>query len=94
MTTFTVQVAQRGLITLPKTLRDEHGIQAGDELTLLDLNGVFVLSRRRSRVDTLADKIAKDLEQRGETLESMLQALNEARAGHECVSSLNRGPGA
>jgi bifunctional DNA-binding transcriptional regulator/antitoxin component of YhaV-PrlF toxin-antitoxin module len=83
VTTFTVQVAQRGLITLPKALRDEHGIHIGDEFTLLDLDGVFVLSRRPSNVDALADRLAGDLAQRGETLESMLQALREVRAGGE-----------
>jgi bifunctional DNA-binding transcriptional regulator/antitoxin component of YhaV-PrlF toxin-antitoxin module len=83
MTTFTVQVAQRGLLTLPKALRDEHRIQPGDELTLLDLGGVFVLSRRPSQVDILADKMAHEFDARGETLESMLQALREIRAEYE-----------
>jgi hypothetical protein len=55
------------------------GSHPGDELTLLDLGGVFVLSPRRSEVDTLADKIAMELAAQGESLESMLIALREAR---------------
>ncbi|MCR4406297.1 MAG: AbrB/MazE/SpoVT family DNA-binding domain-containing protein [Anaerolineae bacterium] len=80
MKTITVQVAQRGLITLPKTLREAYGIRPGDTMTLLDLDGVFILSPRRSEVDALADKLATAWQAQGETLESMLQALREERA--------------
>ena len=77
--TLKIQIAQRGLITLPKDLRQTYHLKPGDELTLLDLGGVFVLSPRRSEVDTLADRISADLVSQGATLESMLQALREAR---------------
>lgn len=80
MQSTTVQVAQRGLITLPKTLREDYNIHPGDSLTLLDLGGVFVLSPRRSEVDTIADKLRTEWQDKGETLESMLQALREERA--------------
>lgn len=78
----TVQIAQRGLITLPKSLREAYRLKTGDELTLLDLGGVFVLSPRQTRVDTLAEQIVQTLAARGETLESMLQALREARESY------------
>lgn len=80
MQTFTLQVAQRGLVTLPKEVRRAHNIQPGQQMTLLDLDGVFVLSRQPSQVDALADRIAEELTARGETLESMLQTLREVRA--------------
>jgi AbrB family looped-hinge helix DNA binding protein len=79
MSTMTVRVARRGLLTLPKALRDAYNIEPGDALTLLDLGGVFVLSPRLSEVDALAEPIAADLQAQGETLESMLQALREER---------------
>ena len=60
METFTVQVAQRGLVTLPQTLRRTYNIQTGQEFTLLDLDGLFLLSPRPSQVDALADKIDHD----------------------------------
>lgn len=82
MQSFTVQVAQRGLVTLPKELRRAHNIQPGQQMTLLDLDGVFVLSPQPSQVDALADRIAGELAGRGETLASMLQALHEVRAEH------------
>ena len=80
MQTFTIQVAQRGLVTLPKEVRQAHNIQPGQQMTLLDLDGVFVLSPQPSQVDALADRIADELAGRGETLESMLQTLREVRA--------------
>jgi len=75
----TVRVAQRGLVTLPKTIRDGYDLQPGDTLTLLDLDGVFVLSPRGSAVDSHADRIVRVLTERGETLESMLRALRDER---------------
>lgn len=38
-----------------------HNIQPRHQMTLLDLDGVFVLSRRPSQVDVLADRIADGL---------------------------------
>jgi AbrB family looped-hinge helix DNA binding protein len=77
--TITVNVAQRGVVTLPKSIREAYGLRPGDTLTLLDLGGVFLLSPRRSEIDTLADRISQALTERGETLESMLHVLREER---------------
>jgi AbrB family looped-hinge helix DNA binding protein len=77
---FQVQVVRRGVITLPKELRDHNNIVEGDVLTLIDLgNGVVIMSPRRSRVDEIADKLAKEWKDSGETLESMLSTLREVR---------------
>jgi AbrB family looped-hinge helix DNA binding protein len=79
----TVQVAQRGLVTLPKALRDTYRIREGDQLTLLDLGGVFVISPRRSEIDVLAEALSDSLVEQGESLESMLRALREARQRYD-----------
>ncbi len=78
-----IRVAQRGVVTLPKSLREAYGLEAGDLLTLLDLGGVFVFSPRQSEIDALADRITKSLEAKGETLESMLQVLREERENYD-----------
>ncbi len=75
----TVQVTQRGVIVLPKSLRDAYNIKPGDTLTVLDLGGSFMLTPGRSKVDELANEITEALVARGETLESMLEALREER---------------
>ena len=80
MSSVTVQVAKRGLITLPKSLRDKYGVKPGDSFALMDLGGVFVLSRRAPEVDVLADRLAAEWRERGETLEGMLEAIREERS--------------
>ena len=75
----TVQIGQRGVVTLPKELRESYNLRPGDSLTIIDLGGVFALSPRRSEVDALADRIAQALTAQGETLETMLQTLREER---------------
>lgn len=79
MSSITLQMAQRGVITIPKTLRDSYGLQPGDAFTLIDLGGVFILNPKRSQIDVITDKIAKQWEKDGQTLESMLLALREER---------------
>jgi AbrB family looped-hinge helix DNA binding protein len=79
MISLDLQMAQRGVITIPKALRESYGLQPGDTFTLIDLGGVFVLSPQRSEIDTIADKIAEQWAERGETLETMLEALREER---------------
>lgn len=76
---FTLQLAKRGQLTLPKGLRDTYNLNPDDTFTLLDLGGVFVLSPRSSEVDRLAGKISQELIEQGESLESMLSTLREAR---------------
>jgi AbrB family looped-hinge helix DNA binding protein len=72
---------RRGVITLPKKLREQNQISEGDTLTLIDLgDGVVVMTPRISRVDEIADKLARKWQDSGETLESMLATLREVRA--------------
>jgi AbrB family looped-hinge helix DNA binding protein len=86
--TFQVQVVRRGIITLPKELREHNNIEEGDMLTLIDLgDGVFVVSPKRSRVDEIADKLAKEWQDSGESLESMLSTLREVRAEYDTKKS-------
>ncbi len=86
--TFQVQVVRRGIISLPKELREHNNIEEGDTLTLIDLgDGVVVMSPKRSRVDEIADKLAKEWQDSGETLESMLSTLREVRAEYDTKKS-------
>ncbi len=75
-----VRVRRRGSITLPKEFREANRIQEGDRLVLVDLgDGVFMLSPHRSRVDEIADRLAEQWRDSGESLESMLKTLREVR---------------
>ena len=79
MVNVSLQVAKRGLITIPKHLRDSYGIQPGDNLTLIDLGGVFVLTPEKSQIDLIAERIQTQWKNDGQTLESMMAQLKEYR---------------
>jgi bifunctional DNA-binding transcriptional regulator/antitoxin component of YhaV-PrlF toxin-antitoxin module len=83
-TTYQVQVGRRGVITFPKELRDQNNIADGEILNLIQLSeNVFVISRRRSQVDEVANKLAQEWQDSGESLESMLTTLREVRAEYD-----------
>ena len=82
--TYQVQVGRRGVITFPKELRDQNKIADGEILNLIELSeNVFVISRRRSQVDQVANKLAQEWQDSGESLESMLNTLREVRAEYD-----------
>ncbi len=86
--TFRIRIRQRGLVTLPKELRDRNQIAEGDMLTLTDLgDGVVVMSPQRSRVNEIADRLAKEWQDSGESLESMLTTLREVRGNKTNLNS-------
>ena len=74
-----VQMAQRGVVVIPKSLREAYNLKPGDRLSLLDLGGVLVLSPKVSEVDAIADRMAQSLADQGETLEGMLRRIREER---------------
>ena len=78
-----IQMAQRGVIVIPKRLRQAYNLKAGSRMTLLDLGGVFVLSPQVSEVDALADRVSRSLAEQGVTLEGMLRTLREERERYQ-----------
>jgi len=82
-TIFQVRIRRNGQITLPKELRDRSLIESGTSLTLHDLgSGVLVMSRTHSRVSKIADQLAQEWREAGESLESMLATLRQVRKEH------------
>jgi len=87
-TTYQIQVGRRGVITFPKELRDQNNIADGEILNLIELSDdVFVISRRRSQIDEIANQLAREWQDSGESLESMLKTLREVRAEYGEKSS-------
>ena len=72
-------LGQRGVLTLPKSLRQQYSLEPGNSFTLLDLGGVFVLSPKALQIDELSARITKSLVEKGEDLEGMLRILREQR---------------
>lgn len=85
---YQIQVGRRGVITIPKEIRDQNNISDGDILSMSELStGVFVLSTQRSRVDDIADRLAKEWQESGESLESMLSTLREVRTEYDAKNT-------
>ena len=75
----TIQVRQRGTLTLPAELRAKYGIQPGDTFRLVDLDGVFVLTPMVPMVPELAREIEQARLEAGLSVEDLLRALREQR---------------
>lgn len=75
----TIQVRQRGTLTLPTEIRKRYNIQAGDTFHLIDVDGVLVLSPLAPLVPELAREIERARIEAGLTVEEMLVALREQR---------------
>jgi bifunctional DNA-binding transcriptional regulator/antitoxin component of YhaV-PrlF toxin-antitoxin module len=80
MTTLTLQIRRKGVITLPIELRRQYNLDEGDVFTLVDLGGgSFLLTPQVSQVARLGDQVASLMEEEGVTLEEMLEALDQER---------------
>jgi bifunctional DNA-binding transcriptional regulator/antitoxin component of YhaV-PrlF toxin-antitoxin module len=75
----TVQVRQRGTLTLPVEIRERHNIQAGDTYRFVDLDGIFVLVPMVPLVPELAREIERARIEAGLGTEDLLLGLREQR---------------
>lgn len=75
----TVQVRQRGTLTLPAELREKYGIRPGDIFRLVDLDGIFVLTPMVPMVPELAREIERMRREAGLSIEDLLASLREQR---------------
>lgn len=75
----TIQVRQRGTITLPVELRQKYDISDGDILRLVDLDGILVLTPMTPMVPELAREIERIRLEAGLTIEELLVSLREQR---------------
>jgi bifunctional DNA-binding transcriptional regulator/antitoxin component of YhaV-PrlF toxin-antitoxin module len=75
----TVQVRDRGVITLPAELRQKYQIENGEIYRLVDLDGVFVLVPMVPMVPELAREIEKIRLEAGLSIEELLEDLRKQR---------------
>lgn len=76
----TVQVRQRGNLTLPADLRERYGIEPGDTFRILDLDGIFVLTPMVPMLPELAREIERLRLEAGMDTAELLLTLPEERA--------------
>jgi bifunctional DNA-binding transcriptional regulator/antitoxin component of YhaV-PrlF toxin-antitoxin module len=77
--TTTIQVRQRGTLTLPAELRQRYRIQPGDTFRLVDIDGIFVLTPMAPLVPELAREIERARIEAGLSVEEMLRELRQQR---------------
>lgn len=82
----TVQVRQRGILTLPAEVRQRYNIQPGDTFNLVDLDGLLVLTPMAPLVPELVREIERARIEAGLSVEEMLQALREQRGFRRIAS--------
>jgi AbrB family looped-hinge helix DNA binding protein len=75
----TVQVRDRGVLTLPAELREKYGIRSGDTFRLVDLDGIFVLTPMAPMAPELAREIERARIEAGLSTEDLLRGLREQR---------------
>ena len=59
MRSATIQIQPRGSLVLPAKLRAKYGLDAGGDLTIIDLDGSILLSARATVVPKLTTKIQR-----------------------------------
>lgn len=77
--TTTIQVRQRGTLTLPAEVRERYNIQIGDSYRLVDLDGVLVLTPLAPLVPELAREIERARVEAGLSVEELLADLRAQR---------------
>jgi len=75
----TVQIRERGTLTLPVELRQRYGIRPGDTFRVVDLDGIFVLTPMVPMVPELAREIERLRVEAGLSTDELLAALREER---------------
>ena len=71
MRTKTIQIRQRGTLTIPQDLRDKYGLAEGDPLTVVDLDGAILLTPKVLLVPRLAEELTRLRRSRGLSLKEI-----------------------
>jgi len=83
----TIQIRQRGTVTIPADLREKYGIREGDTFRLIDLDGILVLTPMVPMVPELAREIEKARLEAGLSVEDILMAIREQREKYDAGSN-------
>jgi AbrB family looped-hinge helix DNA binding protein len=77
-----VKIREKGQMTLPKEIRDKVGVETGESLTVLVIDGEIRMRPAKGVVDRLFGSMTSDLEQSEpkETLEETLAREKQSAA--------------
>ena len=83
--TITLQVRQRGTVTLPMRLREKYQIEDGDVFTLIDLGGAFLFAPGVSVVPRLVAQIEQIRKQEGLSVDDLIEGLDDEREQYDAA---------
>ena len=75
----TIQVRERGVVTLPAELREKYNIENGKIFRLVDLDGIFVFVPMIPMVQELANEIERIRLEAGVSVDELLDDLRKQR---------------
>ena len=75
----TIQMGEKGRITVPARFRKRLGIKRGDTFSIVQVDSFLILTAKELVVPGAANALARIMEERGLTLEEMLTGLEEQR---------------
>ena len=75
----TMRVRDRGQVTLPAAIRRALNLGIGDRFSIIQIDDMLVLTRKKLVVPEPADKVARILEEDGVTLDDLLVDLEMQR---------------
>lgn len=78
--TKTIQIRKRGVLTLPKVLREKYRLDEGDPVTLIDLGEGILISPKLTIVPKLVAELEYMMEKEGLSLKDLLQGVAEDRS--------------
>ena len=78
----TIQVRERGVVTLPAELREKYHIENGKIFHLVDLDGIFVFVPMVPMVPELANEIERIRLEAGLSIEEILDDLRKQRKSY------------
>jgi AbrB family looped-hinge helix DNA binding protein len=73
------QIGEKGQLTIPKTYRDELGLDPGSPVAVLRIGNGLILIPEHARFRALSDSIASFFERHNVTAEDLVSTLPEAR---------------
>lgn len=75
----TIQVRERGVVTLPAELREKYNIENGKIFRLVDLDGIFVFVPMLPMVPELANEIERIRLEAGLSVDELMDDLRKQR---------------
>ena len=79
----TIQVRERGVVTLPAELREKYHIENGKIFHLVDLDGIFVFVPMVPMVPELANEIERIRLEAGLSIDELLDDLRKQRERYD-----------